>query len=134
MKNNLIITIFLSCCISYNCFSQFVIAGQTTGNNITYQDINPDIELDAPIFNGDIDLLEYIDINKDGENDFKISVSMSSGVSHSVRTSTITPLGNNQISIGRSETKIGYWGDTVTIFVAKVYNAVSDLNLTRVSK
>lgn len=108
-------------------FSQIITAGQSSGNDIVYEDIIPDIDLDCPFGYGDIHEDTTLDINQDGIDDFLIRTEMGSGVSHTIKTSTIEPLGDNQISIGRSETQIGNYEDTVTIFVAKAYNYADNI-------
>lgn len=118
----LAIMFFLSLSFCSSSFSQIITAGQSSGNDIVYGDFIPDIDLDCPFGYGDLYEAATLDINQDGVNDFYISTEMASGVSHSIKTSTIVPLGDNQISFARSETQTGYYGDTVTIFVAKAYS------------
>lgn len=121
MKINLLMLVLLLFLIPFNGVSQYIVAGQTLGKYITYYDCQPDLELNCPPSYGDISESITIDLNKDGINDFKLQTSMGSGVSHTIRTSTITPLGNNQISFSSSQTSYGYYGDSLIVFVAKAY-------------
>jgi hypothetical protein len=87
-----------------------ILAGQKSGDGIIYTDVIPDDSI-AGINGGDIEE-RLLDLNGDGVNDVKLYSNHLSSYGSGYGSSSVTPLGNNEIAIS---TLPGSFADTLSL-------------------